>query len=117
MESSRPFQTLTLRESVRENGVIGIDVNYYEYHELAQCIEAGAKQLGLQDKVWLTGTFGKIETNEKFNYTTEGYNKAVEYLIEIGKWDELKDSGFSTDGYSIVFEANSLFNKENGPNQ
>lgn len=117
MELNKPPQRLTLHESVKENGVIGIDVNYFEYHELAQCIEAGAKQLGLQEKVFLTGTLGKFETDEKFEYTTEGHRKAVEYLKEIGRWDEIKNKGFSTDGYSIVHEANSIYNKTDGINE
>lgn len=49
-----------------------------------------------------------MELPERFSYTTEGYNKAVEYLKIIGQYDDIIASGLSTDGYSIVHEANAI---------
>lgn len=50
-------------------------------------------------------------SNDFFEYSTEGYDKAKAWLIEIGKWDEVLSHGISTDGWSIIHEANSIHNK------
>ena len=44
----------------------------------------------------------------KFPYTKEGYTLALEYIKSLGKENEI-EKGFSTDGFSIVYFANSLF--------
>lgn len=44
----------------------------------------------------------------KFPYTKEGYILALEYIKSLGKENEI-EKGFSTDGFSIVYFANSLF--------
>lgn len=48
----------------------------------------------------------------KFDYSTDGYRLAKQYLIDIGEWDRVSKGGFSTDGYSIVHEANSIWNSK-----
>lgn len=50
----------------------------------------------------------------KFEYTPDGYQKAKEYLIAHGDWDRVTTSGLSTDGYSIVHEANAIYEKLTG---
>jgi hypothetical protein len=47
-----------------------------------------------------------------FEYTPEGYEKAVEYLKEIGKY-ELIENELSRDGYTTVRLANEFKEKEN----
>jgi hypothetical protein len=59
-----------------------------------------------------------MELTEQFEYTTDGYNKAVEYLKSIGECEQIMRSGLSNDGYSIVHEANSKIKKDkHGTNQ
>lgn len=48
---------------------------------------------------------------EQFTFDTEGYNKAKEWLIEIGEWDRISTTGFSVDGWSIIESANVLWKK------
>ena len=43
----------------------------------------------------------------KFKSTPEGFIEAKAWLIEVGEWDNL--ACFSTDGWSIVAEANALW--------
>ena len=47
-----------------------------------------------------------MNTEEKFEFTTDGYLKAKEFLIEIGEFERISHGGFSTDGHSIVDAAN-----------
>lgn len=47
---------------------------------------------------------------QKFEYSIEGYMQAKKWLKSIGKWEEVSTRGFSTDGWSIVAAANSIFN-------
>ena len=44
----------------------------------------------------------------EFEMTPQGYLEAKKWLTEIGEFDRLNKSGFSTDGYSIVQSANVL---------
>ena len=53
----------------------------------------------------------------KFQSTTEGYLEAQAWLKEIGEWDRVSTSGFSTDGWSVIAEANSIWNKLNQKSQ
>lgn len=48
----------------------------------------------------------------KFQNTNAGFKEAREYLISIGEWERVSMSGFSTDGYTIVAEANCLYEKK-----
>jgi hypothetical protein len=51
----------------------------------------------------------------KFDYTTDGYVQAVQYLISVNKEKEI-ERGFSTDGYSVVQLANDTYYKNNNCN-
>lgn len=51
------------------------------------------------------------KTEPKFPYTSEGYLQAREWLKEIGEWDKVSTTGFSTDGLSIVHTANAIWEK------
>lgn len=46
--------------------------------------------------------------SEQFEYTTEGYNRAMEYLKSVGQW-ERANAGFSTDGWSTIQYANIAY--------
>lgn len=48
---------------------------------------------------------------KQFNFTPEGYLEAKQWLSEIGEFERLNNSGFSTDGYSIVQAANVLVSR------
>jgi len=48
----------------------------------------------------------------KFDYTANGYKEAVEYLKSVGEYERVSKCGLSTDGYSIVHEANSIFERQ-----
>lgn len=48
---------------------------------------------------------------KKFEFTQEGYLAAKKWLTEIGEFERLSKSGFSTDGYSIVQAANVLVDR------
>lgn len=52
-------------------------------------------------------------TEYKFPYTQEGYKQAVEYLKKIGEWVAVSSKGFSNDGWSVIYEANSIYEKRN----
>jgi len=54
-------------------------------------------------------SFMPEKVNRKFQLTPEGYLQAKAWLIEIGEWDRVSTTGFSTDGYSITEEANRLW--------
>ena len=45
---------------------------------------------------------------KEFEMTPKGYLEAKKWLTEIGEFERLNKSGFSTDGYSIVQAANIL---------
>lgn len=45
----------------------------------------------------------------KFMFSPNGYLEAQKWLKDIGKWDMVSTKGFSTDGYSIVAEANAIW--------
>lgn len=44
----------------------------------------------------------------------KGYSEAKTYLEEIGEWDYVSTHGFSTDGWTIIATANSIWDKRNG---
>lgn len=46
-----------------------------------------------------------------FELTVDGCRRATEYLKSEGRWNSLVVRGFSTDGYTIVSEANDLLSK------
>ena len=48
---------------------------------------------------------------DKFAFTGEGYLEAQKWLQEINEWEYISTHGFSTDGYSIVNTANSIWNR------
>lgn len=54
-----------------------------------------------------------MKTQERFEQTTEGYLQAKEWLIHIGEWDKIRNSGFSNDGYTIVATANDIYSSGN----
>ena len=43
-----------------------------------------------------------------------GYDDAKKWLQEIGKWEYVSTHGFSTDGWSIIATANTMWDKRNG---
>lgn len=43
-----------------------------------------------------------------FHMTKEGYTKAKQYLMNIGKYEEFLNNGFSVDGFSLIEFANNL---------
>jgi len=43
----------------------------------------------------------------------EGYSEARIYLKAIGEWDYVRTHGFSTDGWSIIATANSIWDDRN----
>lgn len=49
-----------------------------------------------------------------FEYTTEGYLEAKKWLEDIEEWDRVSNHGFSTDGWSITYSANILWEQKNG---
>jgi broad-specificity NMP kinase len=51
--------------------------------------------------------------NPHFPFTAEGYSAAKAWLKEIGEWERVSTSGFSTDGWSITETANILWKKRN----
>lgn len=54
-----------------------------------------------------------MKTQERFEQSPEGYLQAKEWLISIGEWERISNSGFSTDGYSIVAAANDIHSSGN----
>ena len=48
----------------------------------------------------------------QFEYSTEGYKLAKAWLIDIGREDILT-GGFSTDGWSVVAAANTIWTNKN----
>ncbi|MBN9293779.1 MAG: hypothetical protein J0G96_07360 [Flavobacteriia bacterium] len=55
----------------------------------------------------------KTNVRPRFAYDLKGYSDAVEWLKEIGEWERVSTSGFSTDGYSIIATANVIWEKRN----
>ena len=53
-----------------------------------------------------------MQRNE-FPMTVEGCQRATEYLKRIGRYEEFQRNRTSTDGFSLVYFANSLKDKEN----
>ena len=53
------------------------------------------------------------DVSRRFSLDTNGYQEAKNWLKEIGQWEYVSTHGFSTDGYSIVEEANAIWNKRN----
>ena len=51
-----------------------------------------------------------------FEMTSEGYNKAKEYLESIGKLKDFEDNELSIDGFSLIYYANSIKEKRNERN-
>ncbi len=49
-------------------------------------------------------------TNQ-FTYDIKGYQKAKEYLIKVNEWGRVSTSGLSTDGWSVIHEANSIYKR------
>lgn len=47
---------------------------------------------------------------EQFEYSPEGVKAAVKYLKEVGEWESTK-RGFSVDGWSIVMNANDVYQR------
>lgn len=45
----------------------------------------------------------------QFSYDAAGYLAAQNWLKEVGEWDRISTSGFSTDGLSIIHAANALW--------
>jgi len=56
---------------------------------------------------------GNTNVSRRFSLDTNGYQEAKNWLKEIGQWEYVSTHGFSTDGYSIVEEANAIWNKRN----
>lgn len=56
---------------------------------------------------------GKPHVSRRFSVDADGYLEAKKWLKEIGQWEYVSTHGFSTDGYSIVEEANAIWNKRN----
>lgn len=56
---------------------------------------------------------GKPHVSRRFSLDTNGYQEAKSWLKEIGQWEYVRTHGFSTDGYSIVEEANAIWQKRN----
>ena len=50
----------------------------------------------------------------RFSYDTAGYENAVKWLKEQGKWEHVSTHGQSVDGWSIVETANVLWSQQNG---
>lgn len=44
----------------------------------------------------------------------KGYAEAQKWLKEIGEWEYVSTHGSSTDGWSIIATANSIWDKRNG---
>ena len=53
-----------------------------------------------------------MELVNNFSYTTKGYTKAKKWLKEVGEWEYVSTHGFSTDGWSIVDVANSIYRRK-----
>jgi hypothetical protein len=49
----------------------------------------------------------------QFSYSSDGYLSAKKWLKKIKEWSRISTSGFSTDGWSVIHEANSLWDKQN----
>lgn len=56
----------------------------------------------------------EAHVSRRFSYDAEGYSAAQLWLKEIGEWERVSKSGFSTDGWSIVETANVIWEKRNG---
>jgi hypothetical protein len=54
--------------------------------------------------------------NNKFEYTSKGYIEARSWLQETGEWTNVEGKGFSCDGWSVIHEANSIWEKNNKDN-
>jgi len=54
-----------------------------------------------------------VNSYKRFHPQT-GYEEAKKWLQEIGEWDYVSTHGFSTDGWSIVATANSMWDERNG---
>lgn len=63
-----PPERIALKSWPQNDGIMALEVNFYNADELAKCITEGAKALGLEHRVWLTGSFGKIERNDYGNH-------------------------------------------------
>lgn len=45
----------------------------------------------------------------RFQFTHDGYIEAEKWLKDIGVWEKVSTGGFSTDGFSIIATANSMW--------
>jgi len=55
----------------------------------------------------------KQQKEPHFEYTQEGYIKAKEFLVSNGHWEQVSTRGLSTDGYSVIHEANAIYKRMN----
>ena len=55
----------------------------------------------------------KSKPYNRFSMSEKGYSEAKAYLEEIGEWDYVSTHGFSTDGWSIIATANSIWDNRN----
>jgi len=51
--------------------------------------------------------------SRRFSFDAKGYSSAQAWLKEIGEWEWVSTSGFSTDGWSIIETANVIWEKRN----
>ena len=49
----------------------------------------------------------------RFSYDADGYLEAKNWLKEIYQWGYISTHGFSNDGWSIIAEANAIWDKKN----
>ena len=52
-----------------------------------------------------------MKNEDEFEYNPDGYKLAKEFLMNTGYWDQVSNHGLSTDGYSIIHEANSIYER------
>ncbi len=65
-------------------------------------------------KIINQSTMLKTKTDVSYRFHPEnGYNEAKKWLQEIGEWEYVNSHGFSTDGWSIIATANSMWDKRN----
>ncbi len=50
--------------------------------------------------------------SQRFEYTGKGYVEALAWLKEVEEWKRVLTEGFSCDGWSVIHEANSIWERK-----
>jgi transcriptional regulator with XRE-family HTH domain len=112
LKAARKRLNLTLEEAAQKTGLHYSYISKVENGQnemTVSTLEALAKGYGFSVEVKIR----RKQRIKEFQHSASGYLKAKKWLEEIGEWDRVSTSGFSTDGWSIVSEANAILNRMN----